>query len=119
MKIILKNNTELIVTDKCTSTSIVSEFKNVEDIEVFRKELTDENLSSFKYVNDNGDIFGNYENYTFESVTYFEDEEENIVTAVFNIRQLSDIEIRLNALEEGQETQDGAIEELAGIVGGE
>ena len=44
MKIILKNNTELIVTDKCTSTSIVAEFDNVADIETFRENLTVEIL---------------------------------------------------------------------------
>lgn len=37
MKIKLKDNTELTVTDACTSTSIVAEFISAEEIEDFRK----------------------------------------------------------------------------------
>ena len=46
-----------------------------------------------------------------------EDGTDTIVIVTF--RKKTEIEIRLDALEEGQETQDGAIEELASIVGGE
>lgn len=111
MKIILKNNTELIVTDKCTSTSIVAEFDNVADIETFREKLTDENLSLFKYVNDNGDVFGIYKNYTFDSVTY--SEKDGVFTATYNLHQYSDIEIRIKELEISQALQDDAIDDLA------
>ena len=111
MKIILKDNTELIVTDKCTSTSIVAEFDNVADIETFREKLTDENLSLFKYANDNGDIFGIYKNYTFDSVTYTD--KDGIFTATYNLHQYSDIEIRIKELEITQALQDSAIDDLA------
>ena len=45
-------------------------------------------------------------------------EEAGRYLADFALRVLSDLELRLDALEEGQETQDGAIEELAGMMGG-
>lgn len=111
MKIKLKDNTELVVLESCTSTSIVAEFDNVADIETFREKLTDENLSSFKYVNDNGDIFGNYKNYTFDSVTY--SEKDGVFTATYNLHQYSDIEVRIKELEITQALQDNAIDDLA------
>lgn len=60
----------------------------------------------------------------FKSVDYYED--TNKVIAVFGIREKTEIEKRLDAIEEnqkrlelGQQTQDGAILDLAGIVGGQ
>ena len=116
MKIKLKDNTELTVTDACTSTSIVAEFISAEEIEDFRKKLTDENLSAFAYVNDEEEssVIGEYQNYTFESVTYAE--KENIFVATFNIRQLSNIEVRLAAVEAGQTTQNDAIAEMSEVI---
>ena len=70
-----------------------------------------ENLSSFKYVNDNGDIFGNYKNYTFDSVTY--SEKDGVFTATYNLHQYSDIELRIKELEVSQVLQDSAIDDLA------
>ena len=111
MKIKLKDNTELEVLESCTLTSIVAEFDNVADIETFSEKLTDENLSSFKYVNDNGDVFGIYKNYTFDSVTY--SEKDGVFTATYNIHKYSDIEIRIKELEISQALQDDAIDDLA------
>ena len=45
MKIKLKDNTELTVTESSTATKITADFSSAEDIENFRKKLTDENLS--------------------------------------------------------------------------
>ena len=44
MKIKLKDNTELIVTESSTATKITADFSSAEDIENFRKKLTDKNL---------------------------------------------------------------------------
>ena len=113
MKIKLKDNTELTVTDACTSTSIVAEFSSAEEIEDFRKKLTDENLSSFAYVNDEEEssVIGKYQNYTFDSVTY--SEKDGVFTATYNLHQYSDIEIRIKELEVSQALQDSAIDDLA------
>ena len=111
MKIKLKDSTEITVTESSTATKITADFSSVEDIENFRKKLTDENLSSFKYVNDNGDVFGIYKNYTFDSVTY--SEKDGVFTATYNLHQYSDIEIRIKELEISQALQDSAIDDLA------
>lgn len=118
MKIRLKDNTELTVTDACTSTSIAAEFTSAEEIEDFRKKLTDENLSSFVYLKDDEDntVIGEYDNYTFNNVSYSYSEEKEIFMAKFNIRQLSDIEVRLTVIEAGQAVQNDAIAEMSEVV---
>lgn len=111
MKIILKDNTELTVTEQCTVTTITAEFDSAADIEKFRQKLTDKNLSSFEYVNDDGNTMGKYENYTFDNVKYTEKDSKFI--ALYYLHQYSDIEIRLKELEVSQALQDSAIDDLA------
>ena len=112
MKIKLEDNTELTVTESCTATTITAEFDTAVEIEDNRQKLTDKNLSEFKFVNDN--IIGNYENYTFDNVTYTE--KDNKFIAVYHLHKYSDIEVRLNAIEEGQATQNDAIAEMSEVI---
>lgn len=114
MKIKLKDNTELTVTESSTATTITAEFDTAVEIEDNRQKLTDKNLSEFKFVNDNGNIIGNYENYTFDNVTYTE--KDNKFIAVYHLHKYSDIEVRLNAIEEGQATQNNAIAEMSEVI---
>lgn len=111
MKIKLKDNTELEVTDNSTATTITAEFDTAVEIEDNRQRLTDKNLSEFKFVNDDGNIVGNYENYTFDNVTYAEKDSKFI--AIYRLHQYSDIEIRIKELEISQALQDSAIDDLA------
>ena len=114
MKIKLEDNTELTVTESCTATTITAEFDTAVESEDNRQKLTDKNLSEFKFVNDNGNIIGNYENYTFDNVTYTE--KDNKFIAVYHLHKYSDIEVRLNAIEEGQATQNDAIAEMSEVI---
>lgn len=85
MKIKLKDITELTVTESSTATTITAEFDTAVEIEDNRQKLTDKNLSEFKFVNDNGNIIGNYENYTFDNVTYTE--KDNKFIAVYHLHK--------------------------------
>ena len=116
MNIVLKDETKQeVIEEKCESNKIVACFEDVENMEVFRKKLTNDNLSEFKYQKDDK-IIGEYENYTYESVSYIESDET--IEATFSIRALTDVEIRLAAVEQGQEAQDAAIEDLATMAAG-
>ena len=104
-----------VIESKCESTKIVAEFENAESMEDFRKKLTNENLSEFEYQK-GSNVIGEYKNYTLESVFYVENAGK--LEAVFLIRALSNVEIRLAAVERGQEAQDAAIEDLATMAAG-
>lgn len=116
MDIALKDGTvQEVIESKCESTKIVAEFENAESMEDFRKKLTNENLSEFEYQK-GSNVIGEYKNYTLESVFYVENAGK--LEAVFLIRALSNVEIRLAAVERGQEAQDAAIEDLATMAAG-
>lgn len=116
MDIVLKDRTtQEVIESKCESTKIVAEFENAESMEDFRKKLTNENLSEFEYQK-GSNVIGEYKNYTLESVFYVENAGK--LEAVFLIRALSNVEIRLAAVERGQEAQDAAIEDLATMAAG-
>ena len=98
MDIILKDKTtQEVIESKCESNKIVVDFDTVEDVDAFRKKLTNDNLSEFKYKK-NDKIIGEYESYTLENTTYVEN--DGMIEATFSIRQLNDLEIRVNILED-------------------
>lgn len=98
MNILLKDGTtQEVIESKCESNKIVGCFENVENMEAFRKKLTNDNLSEFKYKKDDK-IIGECENYTLENTTYVEN--DGLIESTFSIRQLSDLEIRVNVLED-------------------
>lgn len=116
MEILLKDGTtQEVIESKCESNRIVVDFDTVEDMEAFRKKLTNDNLSDFKYQKDDKAI-GEYESYTLENTTYVEN--DGSIEATFSIRALTDVEIRLVAVEQGQEAQDAAIGDLAEMMAG-
>lgn len=75
--------------------------------------------TAFTLSEDDGTVVEEYKNMAFVSSANIPDAEGTDTIAIVTFRKKTDIEIRVDALEEGQETQDGAIEELASIVGGE
>lgn len=116
MNLKLKDGTEYPVLDSSTATLVKMELKTLEEIEDVRKSLTKDNLAAYAFINAEGEVYGEYEHHVLVDVSYRE--EAGKYLANFALRELSDVELRLDALEEGQETQDGAIEELAGMMGG-
>ena len=75
--------------------------------------------TEFTLNDDDGTVVEEYKHMAFVSVANIPDEEGNDTLVVVTFRKKNELEIRVEALEEGQEVQDGAIEELASIVGGE
>lgn len=82
------------------------------------EQLTPENLSSVQIKNGAGLVVGNYTDLALVSETSVVAENGSVLTT-YNLREKTVEEKRLDALEKGQEIQDGAIIDLAGIVGGE
>lgn len=81
--------------------------------------LTVENLQHVEFQTDSGDAYGVYDNLIIDAAPMRQTNEDGTVTVTISLRQKTDIELRLDALELGHEINAGAIEDLAGIVGGE
>ena len=92
------------------------------DLKTVAEALTKEgNLATVQYKS-NDQIAGEYKDMKleaplFKDLDYYTDEKK--VVATFAIREKTETEKRLDKLEKGQAVQDGAILELAGVVGGD
>ena len=120
-KIVLANNTEIEIQEGASLGRNVAVVADFADLKTVAEALTREgNLKIVKYKSDD-QVTGNYEDMKLESplfsaVDYTEDKK---VMAVFGIREKTETEKRLDSIEAGQQIQDGAILDLANVVGGE
>ncbi|WP_419525640.1 hypothetical protein [Blautia sp.] len=91
------------------------------DLKTVAEALTKEgNLDTVQYKSEE-QVTGEYKDMKleiplFREVGYTDDKK---VVATFTIREKTETENRLDKLEKGQVVQDGAILELAGVVGGQ
>ncbi len=128
-KMILADRTELDIRPGSSLGENRVMVENFAGLDAVAAALTKEgNLKTVQYQNGEK-VTGLYhdmklETPIFKAVDYYED--TNKVIAVFGIREKTEIEKRLDTIEEnqrkfelGQQTQDGAILDLAGIVGGQ
>lgn len=118
-KIVLKDGTEIEIENGASSnviTILAADFTVIADL--YEKKMTEANLEEYRLTNAVGQAYDTRTNQYVASA--------NVSTAdvgykvAFNIANVDMVAKRLDALEETQEIQDGAIIELAGMaVGGE
>lgn len=119
-KIVLKDNTEIEILPGASlgeTTVIVPDFA---DLKTVAEALTKEGNLDTVQCKSEEQVTGEYKDMKleiplFREVGYTDDKK---VVATFTIREKTEIEKRLDKLEKGQAVQDGAILELAGVVGG-
>ena len=81
--------------------------------------LTPANLASVSVQNGDGLTVGNYTDLVLMTPNLAATElADGTIKMTFGLREKTEMEKRMDALEEGQEVQDGAIVELAGMVAG-
>lgn len=76
--------------------------------------LAPDNLSEVQIKNGDGLVVGNYAGLVLTVVTSII--KDGGILTYFNLREKSDIEKRLDAIEDGQEMQNGAINDLGEIT---
>lgn len=115
-KIILSNNYEIEIESgaSLSDVRIISDTKY--DMLSTWDMLTPENLASVRVVNGDGMTVGNYIDLVLVSETSVE--KDGKIETSFNLREKTETEKRLDALENGQEVQDGAITDLGAAVSG-
>lgn len=115
-KLILNDQTEIEIESASSLSDIrvISETKY--DMISTWDAMTEENLKSVQIQNEDGLVLANYADLVLESETSISQKDGTILTS-FHLREKTDVEKRLDALEEGQEVQDGAIMDLGDAVG--
>ena len=76
--------------------------------------VTAENVASLQFLHGES-VTGDYQNVIIAAPTTREDGEGETVIVRMHFREKTELELRVDALEEGQTVQDGAIEDI-GIV---
>lgn len=129
-KIILKDKTEFEVADGASLGNIQIKAENFDAIKTITDAFTADNLAEVTFMH-NDEVSGKYADLKSDGFTYTpntdeDGKEDGTYTVTIRLRTKTDIEKRLDALEAGQvtlqqghESNAGAIEDLAGMIGGE
>lgn len=129
-KIVLKDKTEFEIADGAALNNIKIQAENFAGIKTITDAFTEENLQEVTFEH-NGEASGKYTDLKSDGFTYIpntdtDGKEDGTYTVTIRLRTKTDIEKRLDALEAGQatlqqghESNAGAIEDLAGMIGGE
>lgn len=115
-KIILSNGYEIEIESGASLSDVRIISGTKYDMLATWDVLTQENLSSVRVVNGDGLVVGNYSDLVLVSET--SSEKDGKIETSFNLREKTETEKRLDALENGQEVQDGAISDLGVAVSG-
>lgn len=108
--LVLKNGTKINLAAGASLSDLQVESDSREAMLETWKQLTDENLKAIRIETEEGLTIGNYKDAILVSETSVLEGEK--VKTSFNLREKTSEEKRLDALEEGQAVQDGAIEDL-------
>lgn len=129
-KIILKNKTEFEIADGASLGNIQIQSQNFDGIKTITDAFTADNLQEVTFTH-NDAVSGKYTDLKSDGFTYVpnvgeDGAEDGTYTVTIRLRTKTEIEKRFDALETGQvtlqqghESNAGAIEDLAGIIGGE
>lgn len=129
-KIILANKTEFEIADGASLGNIEIQSKNFDGIKTITDAFSADNLQAVTFTH-NDAVSGKYTDLKSDGFTYAPNtdeagKEDGTYTVTIRLRIKTEIEKRLDALETGQvtlqqghESNAGAIEDLAGMIGGE
>lgn len=114
-KLILKDLTEMELETGASLSQLGVKFPDKAAMTATWDKLTPDNLSSVQIENGDGLTVGNYTGLILVSETSTIQPDGSILTS-FHIREKNEIEKRLDAVEEGQNVQDGAIMDVAEVL---
>ena len=113
---ILKNGTIIELEAGASLGSIQVAAANRAAMVTTWEALTHDNLTAVQIKNGDGLVVGNYTDLVLVSETSMVAADGTVLTT-YSLREKTDEEKRLDALEEGRAVQDGAIDDLGKVVG--
>lgn len=123
MKLILADGSVINFAEDRGIGDIIAIYATMEAAQVDEVKITPANVAHIQTTTDNGDPIGEYFNLVINSteIVPVYDDEETVSSYELHIhlREKTAVEVlteRVDALEESQETQDGAIDDLGGAV---
>lgn len=120
-KMIVKDKTEIEIMEGAALNAITAVADDWIALGVIAEALKESgNLDDVQFKTDET-VTGEYQNMKLESPLFYAVDiaEDEKIHATFGIRKKTEMELAIEQLQKGQGVQDGAIMELAGMVGGE
>lgn len=122
-KITLKNKTEFEIAEGASLGNIQIQSKNFDGIKTITDAFTADNLAEVTFTH-NGETSGKYTDLKCDGFTYMPNVGENgaedgTYAVTIRLRTKTEMEKAIDELKAGHEANAGAIEDLAGIIGGE
>lgn len=122
-KIILKNKTEFEVADGARLGNIQIKAENFEAVKTITDAFSADNLQEVTFTH-NGETSGKYTDLKSDGFTYAPNtdeagKEDGTYTVTIRLRTKTEMEKAIDELKAGHEANAGAIEDLAGMIGGE
>lgn len=111
----LKNGYEIQIEDGASLGHIEHIAQTEEAALEVINQLTAENVSAVEFLHD-GVVNGEYPQVALNTAPTRAVNEDGTITVTISLREKTDLELRVDALEESQSIQDGAIEDLGTAV---
>ena len=108
----LSDGTQFLVEDGASLDRIEHIAANETAALAICNAITPENLRHVEFSMDGGEPHGIYDNLIADHAPTRQNLDEGGVLVVISLREKTAVELRLDALEESQETQDGAIADI-------
>lgn len=114
-KLRFMDGTEITIEDGATLSEVTHIASNEANALFVCGKVTAENVASLQFLHGDA-VTGDYQNVVIAAPTTREDGENGTVVVRMHFREKTDLEIRVDALEESQEVQDGAIEDIGAVL---
>lgn len=114
-KLKFSDGTIINIEDGAYLGAVVHIAANEADAMFACSKVTVENVNHLEFIHNDVPI-GIYDNIAIAMPTTREDSEDGAIIVRMHFRQKTDLEIRVDALEEGQSIQDGAIEDIGMVL---
>ena len=114
-KLRLMDGTEIDIEDGAALSDVTHIASNEANALYVCGKVTAENVASLQFLHGDA-VTGDYQNVVIAAPTTREDGEGETVIVRMHFREKTELELRVDALEESQEVQDGAIEDLGMVV---
>ena len=114
-KIKLVDGTTIDIEDGASLNNVTHIATNEANAIFVCEKITPENVATLQFLHDDA-VTGDYQGVMIAEPTTRENGDGETVIVRMHFREKTDVELRLDALEEGQTVQDGAIEDIGAVL---
>lgn len=109
------DGTTIEIEDGASLSNVTHIADNEADAIFVCEKVTPENVSTLQFLHDNA-VTGDYQGVMIAEPTTRENGDGETVIVRMHFREKTDVELRLDALEQSQDVQDGAIEDIGMVL---